>query len=134
MLGTPPMTVFIQPVVSHQIGRHEFGGNRPHHMGDDFVTGDWLVYRNGVVSSQLRSKVVATVSKLGGHWVIFRNRDVPRTGLGDQPGSSDETAADMGREFWTGNGWAGQYGLAMHFATSQEAEDYRITYLYRSCY
>jgi hypothetical protein len=28
------------------------------------------------------------------------------------------------REFWTGDGWAGQYGLARPFATKEEAETY----------
>jgi len=65
---------------------------------------------------------MATVDKLGGNWVIVRSqaRDAP----GEIGGAleSPETRSSASREFWTGDGWAGQYGLARYFATKEAAE------------
>lgn len=58
---------------------------------------------------------MAAVEKLGGNWVIVRGQDMD--GLDDVDGSSN-------REFWTGDGWAAQYGFAKQFATQEEAETY----------
>jgi len=65
---------------------------------------------------------MATVDKFGGNWVIVRShtRDTP-DGINGAL-ESHETAASTNREFWTGDGWAGQYGFARYFATKEEAE------------
>jgi hypothetical protein len=67
---------------------------------------------------------MATVEKLGGNWVIVRGRG---TNASDETGNSvepQEPALSSDREFWTGDGWAAQYGFAKQFATQEEAEDY----------
>lgn len=63
---------------------------------------------------------MATVDRLGGNWIIVHTTAAP-----DEIGGvleSLETASSSNREFWTGDGWAGQYGLARYFATREEAE------------
>lgn len=65
---------------------------------------------------------MVTVDKLGGNWVIVRGRGA---NLPDEVGGSmeaQEPALSSDREFWTGDGWAPQYGFAKQFATQEEAE------------
>ena len=65
---------------------------------------------------------MATVEKLGGNWVIVRGHGMNAS---DEIGDSveeRETALSSDREFWTGDGWAAQYGFAKQFATKEEAE------------
>ena len=62
---------------------------------------------------------MAAVEKLGGNCVIVRsgNRsqiDATLIASGEEPFAS--------REFWTGDGWAAQYGFAKQFLTQEEAE------------
>lgn len=67
---------------------------------------------------------MAMVDKLGGNWVIVR---VPGMNASDEiNGSLAAGEADLSsdREFWTGDGWAAQYGFARQFATKEEAEAY----------
>ena len=65
---------------------------------------------------------MATVEKLGGNWVIVRGHTVNAPdGISDSP-AAQETAPSPNREFWTGDGWARQYGFAWQFATKEEAE------------
>ena len=52
---------------------------------------------------------MAVVEKLGGSWVIVRGQDTEA----DEESSDDGSAAV--REFWTGDGWARQYGFAKQF-------------------
>ena len=64
------------------------------------------------------------VDKLGGNWLIVRDGGVNAP---DEVGDSlvpQDTDISVNREFWTGDGWAGQYGLARLFATKDEAETY----------
>lgn len=65
---------------------------------------------------------MATVEKLGGNWVIVREHG---TDASDEIGDAMEsrkTAPSSDREFWTGDGWAAQYGFAKQFATQDDAE------------
>jgi hypothetical protein len=66
---------------------------------------------------------MATVDKLGGKWVIVRSHSMADA-VDEIAGSSPAqgAASSSNREFWTGDGWAGQYGFAMCFATKEEAE------------
>ena len=67
---------------------------------------------------------MAVVDKLGGNWIIVRSHT---TVAPDEIGGASElleTASSSNREFWTGDGWAGQYGLARYFATREDAEAY----------
>ena len=67
---------------------------------------------------------LTTVDRLGGNWVIVRSHTTTNpSGIGSVS-ELPETASSSNREFWTGNGWAGQYGLAKYFATREEAEAY----------
>jgi hypothetical protein len=65
---------------------------------------------------------MATVEKLGGNWVIVRGHiaDGPDRITGSP--AAQETTSSPNREFWTGDGWAAQYGFARQFATKEEAE------------
>jgi hypothetical protein len=67
---------------------------------------------------------MTTVEKLGGNWVIVRDRDVSPTG--EVGGALEPEDADSSpvREFWTGDAWVGQYGLAKLFVTNEEADAY----------
>jgi hypothetical protein len=67
---------------------------------------------------------MTTVEKLGGNWVIVRDG---RVNAPDEAGDSltpQDRDSSANREFWTGDGWAGQYGLAKLFATKEETEAY----------
>jgi hypothetical protein len=67
---------------------------------------------------------MTAVDKLGGNWIIVRSH---ATVASDEIGAGvglQETASPSNREFWTGDDWAGQYGLARYFATREEAEFY----------
>ena len=67
---------------------------------------------------------MATVDRLGGNWLIVRGGGVNASDeVGDSPAPQD-TDLSANREFWTGDGWAGQYGLARLFVTKEEAETY----------
>ena len=59
---------------------------------------------------------MVTVEKLGGNWLIVRER----TTNASRAATGDEDAPI--REFWTGDGWAVQYGFARPFSTREEAE------------
>ncbi|MHC4401575.1 MAG: hypothetical protein ACYTG0_18035 [Planctomycetota bacterium] len=65
---------------------------------------------------------MATVDKLGGNWVIVRGHGVNAPDEISGSLAAQETASSSNREFWTGERWAGQYGLAKRFATKKEAE------------
>jgi len=67
---------------------------------------------------------MATVDRLGGNWIIVRSHTTAAPGGIGGVLESLETASSSNREFWTGDGWAGQYGLARYFATREEAEAY----------
>jgi hypothetical protein len=71
---------------------------------------------------------MATVDKLGGNWVIVRGGDINAPAAAADSLASQDTDASAIREFWTGGGWAGQYGLARLFATKEEAEAYLAEY------
>ena len=65
---------------------------------------------------------MATVDKLGGNWIIVRSHDtVARDEIGGAS-ESEANAPSSNREFWTGDGWAAQFGFAKYFATKEEAE------------
>ena len=67
---------------------------------------------------------MAAVDKLGGNWVIVRAAGVNTfDDAGDSLTPQDTDSLGI-REFWTGDGWAGQYGLARLFATKELAETY----------
>ena len=74
---------------------------------------------------------MAAVAKLGGNWVIVRVGCT--TSADDTNGSStaSEITFSAAREFWTGDGWAAQYGLARQFLTQQEAETHLAEYRHR---
>ena len=65
---------------------------------------------------------MATVDKLGGNWVIVRGHTMDAPDENGGSPASPETASSANREFWTGDGWAGQYGFARQFATKDQAE------------
>lgn len=65
---------------------------------------------------------MATVERLGGNWIIVRSHTTAAPGEIGGVLKSLDTASASNREFWTGDGWAGQYGLARYFATREEAE------------
>lgn len=67
---------------------------------------------------------MATAEKLGGNWIIVRGRDIDTSDEVDGSTSTRESALSSIREFWAGDGWAAQYGLAEHFATQEDAEAY----------
>jgi hypothetical protein len=62
--------------------------------------------------------MTARVEKLGGSWVIVRGCD------SDADQDSVGATGEAVREFWTGDGWALQYGFAKQFWTREEAESY----------
>jgi len=68
---------------------------------------------------------MARVDKLGGQWVIVRGGEYS---MSEQAGASraTEETASSAREFWTGDGWAMQFGLAQRFALQEEAESYLV--------
>jgi hypothetical protein len=68
---------------------------------------------------------MATVDRLGCNWIIIRSHTIAAPGGIGGISESLETAASN-REFWTGDGWAVQYGLARYFATKEEAETYLV--------
>ncbi len=59
---------------------------------------------------------MATVEKLGGSWVIVRGQNAEV--------DEESNDADAVREFWTGDGWARQFGFAKQFWTEGEADGY----------
>ena len=67
---------------------------------------------------------MATVDKLGGNWIIVRSQTTAARNEIDGASELEANAPLCNREFWTGDGWAGQYGLARYFATKEEAEAY----------
>ena len=67
---------------------------------------------------------MATVEKLGGNWVIVRSQGMNASDEADGSLAAQETAFSSIREFWTGDGWAAQYGFARLFATQEEADTY----------
>ena len=67
---------------------------------------------------------MATVDKLGGNWIIVRSHSTAAHNEIDGASELEANASSSNREFWTGDGWAGQYGLARYFATKEEAEAY----------
>jgi hypothetical protein len=67
---------------------------------------------------------MATVEKLGGSWVIIRGNGMNRPDDVSDSLAPQDVDAPANREFWTGNGWAGQYGLARQFTTKEDAETY----------
>ena len=67
---------------------------------------------------------MATVNKLGGNWIIVRSHTTVASDEIGVGADSQETASPSNREFWTGDDWVGQYGLARYFATKEEAEVY----------
>ena len=64
---------------------------------------------------------MAAVEKLGGNWVIVRGDDADTEDRGSSPEARDAVSSPT-REFWTGDGWAAQYGYARQFATQDEAD------------
>ena len=67
---------------------------------------------------------MATVEKLGGNWVIVGGHGMPARDESPCSPAAQETALSLDREFWTGDGWARQYGFARQFAMQEEAETY----------
>ena len=67
---------------------------------------------------------MATVDKLGGNWVIVRDQPINVPDEVSDSLAPQDAESSPNREFWTGDGWAGQYGLARLSATKQEAEAY----------
>ena len=65
---------------------------------------------------------MATVDRLGGNWVIVRTCTISADGEVAGASAAQETESSSGREFWTGDGWAAQFGFAKYFATKEEAE------------
>ena len=67
---------------------------------------------------------MTTVERLGGNWLIVRDQDIDTTSeSGSAPEPQDAESSPI-REFWTGDAWVGQYGLAKLFVTKEEAEAY----------
>jgi hypothetical protein len=107
-----------------------FGGDGGHGVAVpavvyQIVRGDSVRYpAAGRIQQRRRRDAMATVDKLGGNWIIVRSHDtVARDEIGGAS-ESEANAPSSNREFWTGDGWAGQYGLARYFATKEEAEAY----------
>jgi len=69
---------------------------------------------------------MATVDRLGGNWIIVSSHATAAPSEIGGVLESPDTASPSNREFWTGDGWAGQYGLARYFATREEAEAYLV--------
>jgi hypothetical protein len=67
---------------------------------------------------------MVTVDKLGGKWVISRTGGANASGDVDDPSGSQDDDLTANRQFWTGDAWAGQYGLAKPFGSQEEAETY----------
>ena len=67
---------------------------------------------------------MATVEKLGGNWVIVRVYGMPAQDETSSSTAAQENASSANREFWTGDCWARQYGLAKQFAVKEETETY----------
>ena len=67
---------------------------------------------------------MATVDKLGGNWVIVRGHGVNAPDEVADSLTPSGRASSQNREFWTGDGWAVQYGLARQFVTKGEADTY----------
>jgi hypothetical protein len=67
---------------------------------------------------------MATVEKLGGNWVIVRVYGMPAPDDTSSSTEAQENASSANREFWTGDCWASQYGLAKQFAVKEGAETY----------
>ena len=74
---------------------------------------------------------MATVEELGGNWVIVRGGGL--NGPTERNGSPapQDTKSSPNREFWTGDGWARQYGLAKQFFAEEEAVAYTAAGLKR---
>ena len=66
---------------------------------------------------------MATIERLGGNWVIVRGHAIGSPDATGDAMKSGKTTSSSDREFWTGNGWAAQYGFARQFATQEEAEN-----------
>jgi len=62
---------------------------------------------------------MAAVEKLGGNWVIVRDGNRPQI---DGASITSEEEPFVSREFWTGDGWAAQYGFAKQYLMQEEAE------------
>ena len=62
---------------------------------------------------------MAAVEKLGGNWIIVRDGNRPQI---DGASIASEEDPFASREFWTGDGWAAQFGFARQFLTQEEAE------------
>jgi hypothetical protein len=71
---------------------------------------------------------MAAVEKLGGNWVIVRAGS--RDHIAGSTRASDEELPSS-REFWTGDGWAAQYGFARQFLTQEQAEAHFAEYRHR---
>ena len=67
---------------------------------------------------------MARVDKLGGNWVIVRDDGMEEPDAVSHSPAPRYTDSSANREFWTGTGWAGQYGVARQFAEKEEAETY----------
>jgi hypothetical protein len=65
---------------------------------------------------------MARVEKLGGNWVIVRGGNVNGPAEGNNSRTPHGTESSPTREFWTGDGWATQYGFGKQFLTQHEAE------------
>ena len=65
---------------------------------------------------------MAAVEKLGGNWVIVRGDDRGSEDQGSGTSEARHAISSPDREFWTGDGWAAQYGYARQFATREEAD------------
>jgi len=74
---------------------------------------------------------MAAVEKLGGNWVIVRGDCANAANDTDGSSAASETAFPSAREFWTGDGWATQYGFARQFLTQQEAENHLAEHRHR---
>jgi hypothetical protein len=74
---------------------------------------------------------MAMVDRLGGNWVIVRGDGMPAPGQTANSPEAQETESSLNREFWTGDGWTGQYGFARQFAHREEAETYLAQHRHR---
>jgi hypothetical protein len=61
---------------------------------------------------------MAAVEKLGGMWVIVRGEPDEL----DNPSNATDSDVPMTRLFWTGDGWAAQFGFAKQFLSKDDAE------------
>ncbi len=74
---------------------------------------------------------MATVGKLGGNWVIVRGHGMPAPDQTANPPEAQDIESSLNRKFWTGDGWACQYGFAKRFAMREEAETYLAQHRHR---